>query len=126
MQHDSRARNVLPSLLRRCKGSDDDADQPIKKVLRFTNKFPSDLPDAIESALKSATSKYAILFFGAAVFHLVGTWVAADRRDERAAEASRAIESAAITSLHFNNRVRLDKPPLTYWRRPRVISFWSE
>jgi 4-amino-4-deoxy-L-arabinose transferase-like glycosyltransferase len=68
--------------------------------------------------LKSATGKYAILFFGAAVFHLVGTWSLPliDRDEPRFAEASREmIERGDYIVPHFNNQVRLDKPPLTYW-----------
>jgi 4-amino-4-deoxy-L-arabinose transferase-like glycosyltransferase len=68
--------------------------------------------------LKSATGKYAILFFGAAVFHLAGTWSLPliDRDEPRFAEASREmIERGDYIVPHFNNQVRLDKPPLTYW-----------
>src|SRR6266404_4765871 len=105
--------------------------------LRFTNKFPSHLLDAILSAhLKSATPinrkratnvgvrNYALLFFGCVLFHLAGTWTLPliDRDEPRFAEASREmIERGDYVVPHFNNQFRLDKPPLAYWAQ--VASF---
>src|SRR5580765_3707968 len=88
-----------------------------KAVPRFTNKFPSDLPDAIlRSNVKSIN--YALLFFGCVVFHILGTWTLplVDRDEPRFAEASREmIERSNYIVPYFNNQLRLDKPPLTYW-----------
>src|SRR2546421_9334884 len=88
-----------------------------KAVLRFTNKFPSDLLDAIlSSSVKSIN--YALLFFGCVLFHVLGTWTLPliDRDEPRFAEASREmIERADYIVPYFNNQLRLDKPPLAYW-----------
>src|SRR6202011_6183707 len=108
-----------------------------KTVLRFTNKFPSDLVGAILSPhLKSATPinrehasnagvrNYALVFFGCTLFHIAGTWSLPliDRDEPRFAEASREmIERGDYIVPHFNNQFRLDKPPLAYWAQ--VASF---
>jgi 4-amino-4-deoxy-L-arabinose transferase-like glycosyltransferase len=88
-----------------------------KTRLRFTNRFPSHLPDAILSAhLKSIN--YALLFFCCLFFHLVGTWSLPliDRDEPRFAEASREmIERDDYIVPFFNDRFRFDKPPLAYW-----------
>jgi 4-amino-4-deoxy-L-arabinose transferase-like glycosyltransferase len=68
--------------------------------------------------LNSAIRNYALLFFGCLVFHVAGTWSLPliDRDEPRFAEASREmIERGDYVVPHFNNQVRLDKPPLTYW-----------
>jgi 4-amino-4-deoxy-L-arabinose transferase-like glycosyltransferase len=61
---------------------------------------------------------YALLFFGCVVFHILGTWSLPliDRDEPRFAEASREmIERGNYIVPYFNNQLRLDKPPLTYW-----------
>src|SRR5437764_7290334 len=61
---------------------------------------------------------YALLFFGCVLFHVAGTWSLPliDRDEPRFAEASREmIERGDYVVPYFNNQVRLDKPPLTYW-----------
>jgi 4-amino-4-deoxy-L-arabinose transferase-like glycosyltransferase len=77
------------------------------------------LPEAILGAhLKSAIRNYALLFFGCLLFHVAGTWSLPliDRDEPRFAEASREmIERGDYVVPYFNNQVRLDKPPLTYW-----------
>src|SRR6267143_3940913 len=99
-------------------------------VLRFTIKFPSDSPDAIlrphvnistpinrDHATKVGAN-YALLFLGCLLFHVVGTWSIPliDRDEPRFAEASREmIERGDYIVPHFNNQLRLDKPPLAYW-----------
>ena len=68
--------------------------------------------------LKSAVRKYAILFFGCVLFHIAGTWSLPliDRDEPRFAEASREmIERGDYIVPYFNDQLRLDKPPLTYW-----------
>jgi 4-amino-4-deoxy-L-arabinose transferase-like glycosyltransferase len=86
-------------------------------VPRFTNKFSSGLVDAIlNSSVKSIN--YALLFFGCVLFHILGTWSLPliDRDEPRFAEASREmIQRRNYVVPYFNNQLRLDKPPLTYW-----------
>ena len=68
--------------------------------------------------MKSASAKYAILFSGCVLFHILGTWSLPliDRDEPRFAEASREmIERGNYIVPYFNNQLRLDKPPLTYW-----------
>jgi 4-amino-4-deoxy-L-arabinose transferase-like glycosyltransferase len=70
------------------------------------------------SRINSVTAKYAILFFGCVTFHIIGTWSLplVDRDEPRFAEASREmIERGDCVVPYFNNQLRLDKPPLTYW-----------
>jgi 4-amino-4-deoxy-L-arabinose transferase-like glycosyltransferase len=59
-----------------------------------------------------------MLFFGSLFFHTIGTWSLPliDRDEPRFAEASREmIERGDYMVPHFNNQLRLDKPPLAYW-----------
>ena len=74
--------------------------------------------------MKSATRNYVLLFFGCIAFHVLGTWSVPliDRDEPRFAEASREmIERGDYVVPHFNNQLRLDKPPLAYWAQ--VVSF---
>ena len=67
---------------------------------------------------------YALLFLGCLLFHIIGTWSIPliDRDEPRFAEASREmIEGGDYVVPHFNNQLRLDKPPLAYWAQ--VVSF---
>src|SRR5256884_5992195 len=99
-----------------------------KAVLRFTNKFPSDLLDAIlRSSVKSIN--YVLLFFGCVVFHILGTWSLPliDRDEPRFAEASREmIGRGNYIVPYFNNQLRLDKPPLTYWAQVASYHIFGE
>src|SRR5215475_4051112 len=99
-----------------------------KAVSRFTNKFPSDLPNAIlSSSVKSIN--YALLFFGCVLFHILGTWrlPLIDRDEPRFAEASREmIERGDYIVPYFNNQLRLDKPPLTYWAQVVTYHIFGE
>ncbi len=99
-----------------------------KAVPRFTNKFPSDLLDAILSpSVKSIN--YALLFFGCVVFHILGTWSLPliDRDEPRFAEASREmIGRGNYIVPYFNNQLRLDKPPLTYWAQVSSYRVFGE
>lgn len=68
--------------------------------------------------MQPAIRNYALLFFGCVLFHLAGTWTLPliDRDEPRFAEASREmIERGDYVVPHFNNQLRLDKPPLAYW-----------
>ena len=70
------------------------------------------------SKINSAGANYAILFVACVAFHLLGTWgiPLIDRDEPRFAEASREmIERGDYIVPHFNNQLRLDKPPLAYW-----------
>src|SRR5215470_17891244 len=62
--------------------------------------------------------KHAILFIGCVLFHVAGTWSLPliDRDEPRFAEASREmIQRGDYVVPYFNDHLRLDKPPLTYW-----------
>jgi 4-amino-4-deoxy-L-arabinose transferase-like glycosyltransferase len=79
--------------------------------------------------LKSASAKYAILFFGCVLFHILGTWTLplVDRDEPRFAEASREmIERDDYIVPYFNNQLRLDKPPLTYWAQVASYHIFGE
>lgn len=76
------------------------------------------------SRINSSAGKYAILFFGCVLFHVIGSWSVPliDRDEPRFAEASREmIERGDYIVPYFNNQLRLDKPPLAYWSQ--VASF---
>src|SRR5882724_835619 len=101
-----------------------------KTAARFTNKFPSVLADAILRArVKSAIHNYLLLFAGCILFHTVGTWSLPliDRDEPRFAEASREmIQRADYIVPHFNNQLRLDKPPLAYWAQVASYRIFGE
>ena len=79
--------------------------------------------------MKSAPAKYAILFFACVLFHIPGTWTLPliDRDEPRFAEASREmVERGNYIVPYFNNQLRLDKPPLTYWAQVSSYHIFSE
>jgi 4-amino-4-deoxy-L-arabinose transferase-like glycosyltransferase len=79
--------------------------------------------------LKSAIRNYAVLFFACVLFHIAGTWSLPliDRDEPRFAEASREmIERGNYVVPYFNNQLRLDKPPLTYWAQAASYRIFSE
>jgi 4-amino-4-deoxy-L-arabinose transferase-like glycosyltransferase len=79
--------------------------------------------------LKSASAKYAILFFGCVLFHILGTWSLplVDRDEPRFAEASREmIQRGNYIVPYFNDKFRLDKPPLTYWAQVASYHVFGE
>jgi 4-amino-4-deoxy-L-arabinose transferase-like glycosyltransferase len=81
------------------------------------------------SRINSSKGQYAILFFGCILFHMVGTWSIPliDRDEPRFAEASREmIERGAYIVPHFNNQLRLDKPPLAYWAQVASYRIFGE
>ena len=81
------------------------------------------------SRINSTTTKYAILFFCCVVFHILGTWSLPliDRDEPRFAEASREmIERDDYIVPYFNNQLRLDKPPLTYWAQVASYHIFGE
>ena len=81
------------------------------------------------SRINSTTTTYATLFFGCLLFHIVGTWnlPLIDRDEPRFAEASREmIERGDYIVPYFNNQLRLDKPPLTYWAQTLSYRVFGE
>lgn len=81
------------------------------------------------SRINSTTTTYATLFFGCLLFHIVGTWnlPLIDRDEPRFAEASREmIEGGDYIVPYFNNQLRLDKPPLTYWAQTLSYRIFGE
>jgi 4-amino-4-deoxy-L-arabinose transferase-like glycosyltransferase len=67
---------------------------------------------------RSPITRHVLLFICCVLFHIAGTWSLPliDRDEPRFAEASREmIERGAYIVPYFNNQLRLDKPPLTYW-----------
>ena len=81
------------------------------------------------SRINSTTTTYATLFFGCLLFHIVGTWnlPLIDRDEPRFAEASREmIERGDYIVPYFNNQLRLDKPPLTYWAQTLSYCVFGE
>jgi 4-amino-4-deoxy-L-arabinose transferase-like glycosyltransferase len=72
---------------------------------------------------------YALLFFACVAFHVIGTWSIplVDRDEPRFAEASREmIERGDYIVPHFNNQLRLDKPPLAYWAQVASYKIFGE
>jgi 4-amino-4-deoxy-L-arabinose transferase-like glycosyltransferase len=88
------------------------------------------LAGAILSAhLKSAIRNYTLLFVGCLFFHIAGAWSLPliDRDEPRFAEASREmIQRADYVVPYFNNQLRLDKPPLTYWAQVASYRVFGE
>src|SRR5262252_621396 len=81
------------------------------------------------SRINSAPAKYAILFFGCVLFHILGTWTLPliDRDEPRFAEASREmIQRADYVVPYFDNQLRLDKPPLAYWAQVASYRIFGE
>jgi 4-amino-4-deoxy-L-arabinose transferase-like glycosyltransferase len=81
------------------------------------------------SRINSTATKYAILFFSCVLFHILGTWTLPliDRDEPRFAEASREmIERGNYIVPYFNNQLRLDKPPLTYWAQVASYHIFGE
>ena len=79
--------------------------------------------------MKSAIRNSVLLFFGSVLFHLAGTWSLPliDRDEPRFAEASREmIQRADFVVPHFNNQLRLDKPPLAYWAQVASYRIFGE
>jgi 4-amino-4-deoxy-L-arabinose transferase-like glycosyltransferase len=79
--------------------------------------------------INSTSAKYATLFVGCVVFHIIGTWSVPliDRDEPRFAEASREmIERGDYIVPRFNNQFRLDKPPLAYWAQIASYKIFGE
>lgn len=73
--------------------------------------------------------QHALLFIGCLLFHILGTWSLPliDRDEPRFAEASREmIQRGDYVVPYFNNQLRLDKPPLTYWAQTVSYRIFGE
>src|SRR6516165_3382739 len=73
--------------------------------------------------------QHALLFIGCVIFHIAGTWSLPliDRDEPRFAEASREmIQRSDYVVPYFNNQLRLDKPPLTYWAQVASYRIFGE
>lgn len=83
-----------------------------------------------DSLVTGHRSLFTFLFFiFCIVFHLLGTWSVPliDRDEPRFAEASREmIEGGDYVVPHFNNQLRLDKPPLAYWAQVASFRIFGE
>jgi 4-amino-4-deoxy-L-arabinose transferase-like glycosyltransferase len=79
--------------------------------------------------LKSVLARNATLFLACVLFHVAGTWSLPliDRDEPRFAEASREmIERGNYIVPYFNDQLRLDKPPLTYWAQAASYRIFGE
>jgi 4-amino-4-deoxy-L-arabinose transferase-like glycosyltransferase len=87
-----------------------------------------DAPD--RSLITGHGSLITLLFFvGCVAFHVIGTWSVPliDRDEPRFAEASREMIGAGDYVVpHFNNQLRLDKPPLAYWAQVASYKIFGE
>jgi 4-amino-4-deoxy-L-arabinose transferase-like glycosyltransferase len=80
-------------------------------------------------ATNAGVRNYALLFVGCVFFHIAGTWSLPliDRDEPRFAEASREmIERGDYVVPYFNNHLRFDKPPLTYWAQVASYKVFGE
>src|SRR2546423_9604376 len=78
---------------------------------------------------RSLIVRSALLFTGCVLFHAIGTWSLPliDRDEPRFAEASREmIERRDYVVPYFNNQLRLDKPPFTYWTQVASFKIFGE
>src|SRR5215470_6943127 len=78
---------------------------------------------------RSLITRCALLFTACVLFHVLGTWSLPliDRDEPRFAEASREmIERGNYVVPYFNNQLRLDKPPLTYWAQVASYHIFGE
>jgi len=73
--------------------------------------------------------QWALLFIVCVFFHIIGTWSLPliDRDEPRFAEASREmIQRGDYVVPYFNDQLRLDKPPLTYWAQVASYRIFGE
>jgi 4-amino-4-deoxy-L-arabinose transferase-like glycosyltransferase len=102
---------------------------PLSCATGFLDFARNDRYEMLLSTLKSAPAKYAILFLACVVFHILGIWSLPliDRDEPRFAEASREMIGRGNYVLpYFNNQIRLDKPPLTYWAQVSSYRVFGE
>src|SRR5436305_1600576 len=85
--------------------------------------------DAANRPLVTGHWSLVTFFIACVVFHIIETWSIPliDRDEPRFAEASREmIERGDYIVPHFNNQLRLDKPPLTYWAQAASFRIFGE
>src|SRR3954465_8413365 len=81
------------------------------------------------SALPPATRNFVLIFFGALLLHVSGTWIIplVDRDEPRFAEASREMRERDDLGIpYFNDKYRFDKPAFIYWTQIASYSVFGE
>lgn len=76
-----------------------------------------------------AIRNFALIFFGALLLHVAGTWLIplVDRDEPRFAEASREMrERGDYVIPYFNDKYRFDKPALIYWTQIASYAVFGE
>lgn len=76
-----------------------------------------------------ATRNFALVFFGALLLHVAGTWIIplVDRDEPRFAEASREMrERHDFVVPFFNDKYRFDKPAFIYWTQIASYAAFGE
>lgn len=76
-----------------------------------------------------AIRNFALVFFGALLLHVAGTWIIplVDRDEPRFAEASREMrERGDFVIPYFNDKYRFDKPAFIYWTQIASYSVFGE
>jgi 4-amino-4-deoxy-L-arabinose transferase-like glycosyltransferase len=84
---------------------------------------------SFNSALSPAIRNFVLVFFGALLLHVAGTWSIplVDRDEPRFAEASREMrERHDYVIPYFNDKYRFDKPPFIYWTQIASYSVFGE
>jgi len=84
---------------------------------------------SFNSALSPAIRNFVLIFFGALLLHIAGTWSIplVDRDEPRFAEASREMrERHDYVIPYFNDKYRFDKPPFIYWTQIASYSVFGE
>src|SRR6185437_2878163 len=80
-------------------------------------------------ALPPAIRNFVLVFLGALLLHVAGTWTIplVDRDEPRFAEASREMrERGDYVIPFFNDKYRFDKPPFIYWTQIASYSVFGE
>ena len=76
-----------------------------------------------------AIRNFALVFFGALLLHVAGTWLIplVDRDEPRFAEASREMRERGDWVIpYFNDKYRFDKPAFIYWTQIASYSVFGE
>jgi 4-amino-4-deoxy-L-arabinose transferase-like glycosyltransferase len=79
--------------------------------------------------LPLAIRNFVLVFFGALLLHVSGTWIIplVDRDEPRFAEASREMrERSDFVIPYFNDKYRFDKPAFIYWTQIASYSVFGE
>jgi 4-amino-4-deoxy-L-arabinose transferase-like glycosyltransferase len=79
--------------------------------------------------LSPAIRNFVLIFFGALLLHVAGTWIIplVDRDEPRFAEASREMrERSDYVIPYFNDKYRFDKPAFIYWTQIASYTVFGE